>query len=582
MKTEGDIEAEAEKYAHLPDHPMAPFLRIIGVSIGQPRQAGEECPWGLAFHVVFPTSPRPRRVVKAIVRSKDNGETDLRLPDVVYPCGPCVSHIDLYDSRVMVDNEYTDVFDVHQLPHGLYTAEAELIDEDGVVCQRDELDFEVANLPVLAHRIELDWDGWKLPPEKARYLSGEAHVGDIDGDGEIEFIHVVGGRHLSVYRGDGEKLWTYDDPDGMRCNESGICAWDFNADGKVEILAVRGSHRNLRLCLLEGATGRVMREIEYPRDNDMEELPPDAPALHKRLFEHQRLCKTGYVTLMVEGEPVLYGGNAWPADFRGFGRQRDMLLQTGPANWVNLYAFTEDLDLLWSYRCDDGYAGHEPAICDTDGDGRDEVALGTGLLDHDGKLLWRLPFEAFAAPWEDDHIDVSAAADINEDGQVEIAYSTRVVVDAETGKRLWIDPTWHGQDVHIGKLREDVPGLQLLFGDREYRHSGHFIHGEWTDIRDAQGKRLWDRRFMSMNGPQMINWLPNELSQITCSPDLQRWPPNSNLQIFDGHGVLVDVIPSLSPFDEMRTRRTVPRGYHVQHPYQPVPHGEILVFRCGR
>lgn len=87
---------------------------------------------------------------------------------------------------------------------------------------------------------------------------------------------------------------------------------------------------------------------------------------------------------------------------------------------------------------------------------------------------------------------------------------------------------------------------------------------------------------MSMHGPQTINWLPNDLSQITVSPDLQRNAPNPNMQIFDGHGVLVDVLPSLSPFDEMRTRRTVPRGLQVLHPYLVVPHGEILVFQCGR
>jgi len=567
---------DAERYANLPEHPEEPFLRIVGVSFARPREAGKPCPWGLAFHVVFPHSPRPRRVARAEIHSKDGGQVVVRLPDAVYPQGPCVSHIELYDSRVMVDNEYGDVFDVHTLPHGLYTAKADLIDEHGDVCQRDELDFEVANLPILAHSIELDWDGWKLPPERARHLSGEAHVGDVDGDGEVEYIHIIGARHLSVYRANGDQMWRYDDPEGIRCNESGICAWDFNADGKAEILHVRGAYGSLRLCLIEGATGRVIREIEYPLANTIEPVPNEAPDRGRRIWE------TGVTVLLVDGEHVLFGGNAWPSDFRGLGVPRDILLQVGASNRVTLFALSEDLELLWSYWCEDGYAGHEPAVCDTDGDGRDEVAVGTSLLDHDGTVLWSLPFESFAAPWEDDHIDVSSAADINEDGRAEIAYSSRLVVEAETGKRLWIDPTWHGQDVHIGKMRDDVPGLQILFGDREYRHSKHFIHGEWTDVRDAWGNRLWGRRFMSMHGPQMINWLPNDLSQVTVSPDLQRNAPNPSLQIFDGHGVLVDVLPSLSAFDEMRTRRTVPRGYHVQHPYLVIPHGEILVYRCGR
>jgi len=565
-----------EDHASLPEHPYDPFLRIVGVSLGRPGTAGEPCPWGLAFHVVFPYSPRQRRVVRAEIQSKDTGQIVVRLPDEVYPQGPCVSHIDLYDSRVMVDNEYSSVFDVHTLPHGIYTAKAELIDENDEVCQRDELDFEVANMPILAHRIELDWDAWKLPPEKARHLSGEAHVGDVDGDGVAEYIHTIGGRHLSVYRGDGEQLWRYDDPDGIRCNESGICAWDFNGDGRAEILTVRGSHPHLRLCILEGATGRTLHEIEYPVANGLEPIVTDEKGRRPGMRE------TGTTLLVVEGEPVLYGGNAWPADFRGLGVPKDILLQVGAANNVTHVAFTDELEVLWSNRWDDFTAGHEPAICDVDGDGRDEVAVGTSLLDHDGTLLWRHPMATFAGPWEDDHVDVSSAADINEDGRVEIAYCFRMVVDGLTGERLWHDPTWHGQDVHIGKFREDVPGLQLLFGDREYRATGHFIHGELADLRDAEGNKLWERRFMSMHGPQTINWLPNDLSQITVSPDLQRNAPNPNLQIFDGHGMLVDVLPSLSPFDEMRTRKTVPRGFQVLHPYLVVPHGEILVFQCGR
>ena len=575
--TDRDKAQRAELSAHLPDSPMEPFLRIVGVALAHPREAGSPCPWGIAFHVVFPTSPRPRMAVRAKIYPKGSSDPVVDLPEERYPKGPCVAHIELYDGLDMVDNEYNHVFDVHTLPEGLYTAKAELIGEDDEICQHDELSFEVAPLPVLEHSIKLKWEGWKLPLHEARRCTGEAQAGDVDGDGEIEYVHYVGARHMSVYRANGELIWAYDDPEGILGCGPIVNVWDYNGDGKAEILAPRGSYPNLRLCLLDGATGEVLHDIEYPVVNGADVVPNDAPDLY------ERLSASGYaLPRMLENNLPTLCANPYPADFRGLGAPRDILLQVGSQNCINIVALTGELEILWTYRCDNGYGGHEGAIFDMDGDGFDEVAVGTELLDHDGKLLWSLPFDTFAAPWEDDHIDVSVAGDITGDGRIKIAYSSRMLVDAQSGERLWIDPTWHGQDVHIGKLRDDVPGLQILFGDREYYNSGHDMHGEWADVRDAEGNRLWDRRFMSMHNPQMINWLPGELSQVSVCPDLQKFPPNPSYQIFDGHGVLVDVLPSIGGYDELVMRRTVPRGYLVQHPYHPVAHGEIYVYRCGR
>jgi len=188
----------------------------------------------------------------------------------------------------------------------------------------------------------------------------------------------------------------------------------------------------------------------------------------------------------------------------------------------------------------------------------------------------------FSAPWEDDHIDESSGGDFDGDGRLDIAYSSRLMVDASTGKRLWIDPTWHGQQVETGRLRDDIPGVQLVFVDREYRHSRNMLHGEWIDVRDGKGTRLWDRRFMGLHQAQIIDWLGNGLKQVTFSPDFKRDEPNPSLQIFDGWGTLVDVLPSVAwNYDEYR-HGLVPAGELVQHPCIAHPHGEILVFQSGR
>ena len=133
---------------------------------------------------------------------------------------------------------------------------------------------------------------------------------------------------------------------------------------------------------------------------------------------------------------------------------------------------------------------------------------------------------------------------------------------------------------HDGNSRNILPGQQIAFNDREYRHSGHFIHGAWMDIRDAEGNRLWDRRFQSMHPFQLIDWLEDGTLQVAVCSDLQRHAPQPNLQIFDGHGSLVDVVPTVSD-PRGAPERSIP-GRLLQHPYAPFPHGHILVFERGR
>jgi len=507
--------------------------------------------------------------------SRGTEEVVEALTDAIYPRGPCLPHTELYDKRVMVDHEFGDVYEACRLPEGQYRAEAKLLDEDGVVCHGDALNFDVGPLSYLKARIELAFDGWKEPPERAHYLAGFVLTGDVNGDGEVEYVHVSGSMHAAAYRGNGELLWRYDDPEGVLAYSIHSSLWDLNGDGRSEFVCPRGRFGELKLCMLEGATGRVIREIEYPLINKLEPIPFDAPDLWPRLRE------TGH-TIRVVGNQHMLGGYIRAANFRGLDSQRDVMLQVGEQNCVTIVALTDELETLWVHRCENGRGGHCTGFYDVDGDGCDEVAIGTCLLDHDGTVMWELPFESFAAPWEDDHVDESNMGDFDGDGRVEIVYSSRLVVDALTGERRWIDPTWHGQQAEVAKLRDDVPGLQLVFADREYRHSRHMMHGEWHDVRDSQGNRLWSRRFMGMQQVQIVDWLGNGLKQVTSPSDLQRHAPNPGLQIFDGWGTLVDVLPTIAPHYDEYLHGQVPASELVQHPCAACPHGEILVFRSGR
>ncbi len=66
---------------------------------------------------------------------------------------------------------------------------------------------------------------------------------------------------------------------------------------------------------------------------------------------------------------------------------------------------TSTFEPLWSGDC---RTGHYPFAFDVDGDGRDEIAIGYSLWDHDGRMLWNLEDQI------QDHADGVAIVDFHE------------------------------------------------------------------------------------------------------------------------------------------------------------------------
>jgi hypothetical protein len=80
-----------------------------------------------------------------------------------------------------------------------------------------------------------------------------ACAGDIDGDGEMEVVH-VGYLEVVAFEADGTRRWTVgnDDPGGM----TGCTTFDFDLDGAKEIV-----HTNENaIRILDGRTGEVLWE----------------------------------------------------------------------------------------------------------------------------------------------------------------------------------------------------------------------------------------------------------------------------------------------------------------------------------
>lgn len=143
-------------------------------------------------------------------------------------------------------------------------------------------------------------------------------------------------------------------------------------------------------------------------------------------------------------------------------------------------------------------AGHLPVACDIDGDGCDEFFHGACLIDHDGKILWKLDLPA--------HVDEHYLADINEDGRMEVILALcggggGIVADALTGHILWQVPRKHCGFASVGKYRDDLPGMQVCFGEDSRAKDSP----EGTALYDAQGRLLW-RAENPHAVPRTLHW----------------------------------------------------------------------------
>jgi len=133
---------------------------------------------------------------------------------------------------------------------------------------------------------------------------------------------------------------------------------DIDGDGGEEIICVRDG----RLQILDGATGEVQAERE---------LPLSGPFVGRR----RETLKPAY--------------GLYVANLRGREFPQDVVIHDGePSGGNSLWAFDDKLDPLWAQTVTYPRFGHHISFYDVDGDGREEVAAGYHLLDHDGEIIW--------------------------------------------------------------------------------------------------------------------------------------------------------------------------------------------------
>jgi len=298
-------------------------------------------------------------------------------------------------------------------------------------------------------------------------------VGDLDGDGEYDFVvdridWTNASEKLEAYKRDGTFLWTIDLGTGLNMDNispgptvidvgmwDGFTVYDMDGDGKAEVMlrtangvtfgdgtTLTNSNSNVQfISVLDGMTGAEKARIQLPTDYlstgplacsmGVGYLNGITPSLVG--FMKNRNADGSFNRLMV----------AW--DYNG---------TTITQKWKNNLTTA-------------GSDGHQMRIMDFDGDGKDEIGEIGFVLKGDGSLLYNLGTSGIyhGDRWHVGKLDPNRAGlqgygiqQDNVDGLIEYYY------DAGTGKILWKHSTLNVGDAargEAGDIDPRYPGYEV-------------------------------------------------------------------------------------------------------------------------
>ncbi|MDD4102423.1 MAG: carbohydrate binding domain-containing protein [Kiritimatiellae bacterium] len=234
-----------------------------------------------------------------------------------------------------------------------------------------------------------------IPLAATNVTAQKVGIGDIDGDGVYDYLIKQPGQNIDPWhkywhrspdtfkiearRHDGTLLWIKDlgwsIERGMWYSPMIVC--DLNGNGRAEVVLKIGPDEDMRdgdgrvqagpewVAVLDGLTGLEIARAPWPPRDKLEDYNRSSRnQLAVAYLDGKTPC-----LLVLRGTYGVMLADAW---------------QLKNSKLEKLWSFSNE-DLPREYR---GQGAHSCLCADVDGDGRDEVILGSLVLDDDGSVLW--------------------------------------------------------------------------------------------------------------------------------------------------------------------------------------------------
>jgi rhamnogalacturonan endolyase len=384
------------------------------------------------------------------------------------------------------------------------------------------------------------------------YSANDASVGDLDGDGDYEYIvkwdpadskdnsqaGATGNVYIDAYQLNGTRLWRIDLGRNIRAGAhyTQFQVYDFDGDGKAEVAMKTADGTR------DGA-GRVIGNASANHRNSNGYVLAGPEFL--TMFNGQ----TGAAQSTVTYEPGRGNVASWGDDY---GNRVDRFLAgvayldgQRPSLIMARGYYTRSVIVAWDFRdgalrrrwtFDSNSAGsrwagqgnHQLSIADLDGDGRDEIAYGAMAVDDNGQGLW----SSGAG-----HGDAMHVGDLvpGRPGQEVFGISERTggdagshLLDGRSGATIWKKATASGQegpgrgvgaDIHPGN-----PGA-------EFWSTGGGIAG---GLYDAAGRNI-GRQPGSTN--HLIWWDGDTSRELLDATHIDKYGTGGDTRLLTGSGV---------------------------------------------
>jgi hypothetical protein len=364
--------------------------------------------------------------------------------------------------------------------------------------------------------------------DTAAYRGTFPCLGDLTGDGQVDFVLYRQGPqttpgYLVAINHDGRRLWSLGDssitshtPDGAFREPAlrGIClVYDIDGDNRSEVITEFWRDGRPMLYILDGRTGAIECSRESPFD------------LNVRGGKRSRCHPVAAIA-------YLQGRDSPPA----------IILKYEASGRVPTHAiaFDRTLQTIWHVQGQPTDAGHLPTVSDVDGDGREEIVLGTTMVDDDGRVLWRKQAK--------NHADCTAVfRPFDATSQavlISICNSGPAFCLSASGETIWektAHEVSHGQGIWAGDFIEDEPGQEVII-----LKSGHM--GDFLTVRGTDGHQLatfQHRRELKgyPDFPCRVNWQSRDVQSL--------WIPIDRCLV-DGRG---SIVSDLGPYEDQVQRR---------------------------